>query len=78
MDAAKAEVGSATSDESTIESLARNTEIKRTQYADLYRRASELETERRVLIGSTRLVSLAELPAKPFFPKKTRATWQGS
>ncbi len=70
MDAAKAEVGSATSDESTIESLARNTEIKRTQYADLYRRASELETERRVLIGSTRLVSLAELPAKPFFPKK--------
>ncbi|WP_398480172.1 polysaccharide biosynthesis tyrosine autokinase [Tardiphaga sp.] len=70
MDAAKAEVGSATSDEATIESLARNTEIKRTQYADLYRRASELETERRVLIGSTRLVSLAELPAKPFFPKK--------
>lgn len=70
MDAAKAEVGSATSDEASIESLARNTEIKRTQYADLYRRASELETERRVLIGSTRLVSLAELPAKPFFPKK--------
>lgn len=70
MDAAKAEAGSATSDEATIESLTRNTEIKRTQYADLYRRASELETERRVLIGSTRLVSLAELPAKPFFPKK--------
>lgn len=70
MDDAKAEVGTATSDEATIESLARNTEIKRTQYADLYRRASELETERRVLIGSTRLVSLAELPAKPFFPKK--------
>ncbi|WP_233026168.1 GumC family protein [Rhodopseudomonas boonkerdii] len=70
MDAAKAEVGSATSDEATIESLARNTEIKRAQYADLYRRASELETERRVLIGNTRLVSLAELPMKPFFPKK--------
>ncbi|WP_398465247.1 polysaccharide biosynthesis tyrosine autokinase [Tardiphaga sp.] len=70
MDDAKAEVGSATSEEATIESLARNTEIKRTQYADLYRRASELETERRVLIGSTRLVSLAELPMKPFFPKK--------
>ncbi|OYU89887.1 MAG: lipopolysaccharide biosynthesis protein [Bradyrhizobiaceae bacterium PARB1] len=70
MDAAKAEVGSASSDEASIESLARNTEIKRTQYADLYRRASELETERRVLIGSTRLVGLAELPMKPFFPKK--------
>jgi succinoglycan biosynthesis transport protein ExoP len=46
------------------------TEIKRQQYSDLYKRASELETERRVLIGNTRLVSLAELPAKPFFPKK--------
>lgn len=70
MDAVKAEVGSATSDEASIESMVRSTEIKRQQYADLYKRASELETERRVLIGNTRLVSLAELPVKPFFPKK--------
>ncbi|KZD22472.1 GumC family protein [Tardiphaga robiniae] len=70
MDAVKAEVGSATSDEASIESMVRSTEIKRQQYADLYKRASELETERRVLIGNTRLVSLAELPTKPFFPKK--------
>ncbi|MEH2482647.1 succinoglycan biosynthesis transport protein ExoP [Nitrobacteraceae bacterium AZCC 2146] len=70
MEAVKAEVGSATSDEASIESMVRSTEIKRQQYADLYKRASELETERRVLIGSTRLVSLAELPIKPFFPKK--------
>jgi uncharacterized protein involved in exopolysaccharide biosynthesis/Mrp family chromosome partitioning ATPase len=70
MEAVKAEVGSATSDEASIESMVRSTEIKRQQYSDLYKRASELETERRVLIGSTRLVSLAELPVKPFFPKK--------
>ena len=70
METVKSEVGSATSDEASIESAVRGTEIKRQQYADLYKRASELETERRVLIGSTRLVSLAELPAKPFFPKK--------
>jgi uncharacterized protein involved in exopolysaccharide biosynthesis/Mrp family chromosome partitioning ATPase len=70
METVKAEVGSATSDEASIESMVRSTEIKRQQYADLYKRASELETERRVLIGSTRLVSLAELPIKPFFPKK--------
>ncbi|MET0220180.1 MAG: lipopolysaccharide biosynthesis protein [Tardiphaga sp.] len=70
LETAKAEVGSATSDEASIEGMVRSTEIKRQQYADLYKRASELETERRVLIGSTRLVSLAELPAKPFFPKK--------
>ncbi|WP_316204631.1 exopolysaccharide transport family protein [Bradyrhizobium sp. SZCCHNS3004] len=70
MDAAKAEAGSATLDEASIESMVRDTEIKRQQYAELYKKASELETERRVLQGSTRLVSLAELPNKPFFPKK--------
>lgn len=70
MDSIKAEVGSATSDEASIESMVRAAEIKRQQYSDLYRRASELETERRVLLGSTRLVSLAELPTVPFFPKK--------
>ncbi|MGT2479790.1 lipopolysaccharide biosynthesis protein, partial [Methylobacterium oryzae CBMB20] len=39
--------------------------IKRTRYADLVKRAGELETERRILTGSTRLVSLAELPQEP-------------
>uniref|UniRef100_Q07TH1 Lipopolysaccharide biosynthesis n=1 Tax=Rhodopseudomonas palustris (strain BisA53) TaxID=316055 RepID=Q07TH1_RHOP5 len=70
LEAIKAEVGSATSDEASIESMVRGAEIKRQQYSDLYKRASELETERRVLLGSTRLVSLAEMPTKPFFPKK--------
>lgn len=70
MDAAKAEAGSATLDEASIESMVRDTEIKRQQYAELYKKASDLETERRVLLGSTRLVNLAELPSKPFFPKK--------
>jgi polysaccharide biosynthesis transport protein len=70
MDGAKSDAGSATLDEASIESMVRDTEIKRQQYAELYKKASELETERRVIIGSTRLVSLAELPNKPFFPKK--------
>ncbi|MGJ5177748.1 exopolysaccharide transport family protein [Bradyrhizobium oligotrophicum] len=70
MDTAKAEAGSATLDEASIESMVRDTEIKRQQYAELYKKASDLETERRVLRGSTRLVSLAELPSRPFFPKK--------
>lgn len=68
--AAKTEVGAATDAEATIAGMLRSVEQKRGQYSDLYKRASELETERRVLIGSTRLVNLAELPAKPFFPKK--------
>lgn len=69
VEAAKAEVSSATADETSIANMVRSVETKRQQYADLYKRASELETEQRVLLGSTRLVSLAELPSKPFFPK---------
>lgn len=70
LDAIKAEVAAATADEAAIESMVRGVALKRQQYAELYKRASELETERRVLLGSTRLVSLAELPVKPFFPKR--------
>jgi Mrp family chromosome partitioning ATPase len=69
MDEVKAEVATATTDEASIETMVRSAEIKRQQYADLHKRASELETERRVLLGSTRLVTLAELPLQPFFPK---------
>jgi succinoglycan biosynthesis transport protein ExoP len=69
VETAKAEVASATGDETSIANMVRSVETKRQQYADLYKRASELETEQRVLLGSTRLVSLAELPSKPFFPK---------
>lgn len=70
MTSVKAEVSNAEGDEASIASMVRQTEIKRQEYADLYKRASQLETERRVLLGSTRLVSLAELPDQPFFPKK--------
>jgi uncharacterized protein involved in exopolysaccharide biosynthesis/Mrp family chromosome partitioning ATPase len=70
MDDAKSDAGSATLDEASIEGMVRDTEVKRQQYAELYKKASELETERRVMVGSTRLVSLAEVPNKPFFPKK--------
>ena len=69
MDAAKAEVASATADETSIENMVRDADNKRRQYSELYKKASDLETEQRVLLGSARLVSLAELPTKPFFPK---------
>jgi uncharacterized protein involved in exopolysaccharide biosynthesis/Mrp family chromosome partitioning ATPase len=70
MDAVKNEVGSATSAETSIENMVRDAEIKRRRYAELSSKADELETDRQVLLGNTRLVSLAELPIKPFFPKK--------
>lgn len=69
MDEIKTEVATATGDEASIETMVRSAEIKRQQYADLHKRASELETERRVMLGSTRLVTLAELPLQPFFPR---------
>jgi polysaccharide biosynthesis transport protein len=69
LETAKGEVASATAEETSIENKVRDVEAKRRQYAELYKRASELETDRRLLQGSTRLVSLAELPTKPFFPK---------
>ena len=69
LEAAKTEAAAAMDDEASIEGMVRNAEIKRTRYADLVKRAGELETERRILTGSTRLVSLAELPQEPASPK---------
>jgi len=70
VESAKSEAGDARADEASIEALVRGAEIKRRKYSELYSRASELETERRVLQGNARLVSLAELPDQPFFPKR--------
>ena len=70
LDTIKTEVGLAASDEASIENIVRDTQAKRQQYAELYKRAGELETKQRVLLGKPRLVSLAELPNIPFFLKK--------
>ena len=69
-EAAKTDVGRATDDEASIANMVRAAETKRGQYEALFKQASELETQRRVLVGGTRLVSLAELPTMPFFPKR--------
>ncbi|WP_267425127.1 polysaccharide biosynthesis tyrosine autokinase [Methylobacterium sp. GC_Met_2] len=69
LETAKTEAAAAMDDEASIEGMVRNAEIQRNRYADLVKRAGELETERRILTGSTRLVSLAELPQEPFSPK---------
>ncbi|CAO4163495.1 GumC family protein [Methylorubrum populi] len=67
---AKSAVSSATDDEAKIADMMRSIASKRGQYGELYKRASELETERRILSGNTRLVNLAPLPFRPFFPKR--------
>lgn len=71
MDGAKDNAATAVTDESSIEGMVRDVDAKRQLYTQLYQKASELESERRSLNGSVRLVSLAEMPTKPFFPKKT-------
>ena len=38
-------------------------------YEDLFKKAVDLETERRTLVKPDHLVSLAELPTRPYFPK---------
>jgi uncharacterized protein involved in exopolysaccharide biosynthesis/Mrp family chromosome partitioning ATPase len=70
VEAAKADVGDAMIDQGSIETLVHGVDIKRRQYSELYKRASELDADRRVLNGSTRLVSMAELPNQPYFPKR--------
>ena len=66
----KQEAGAAADSETQIASLLRDIEVKRTIYVDLSQRASQLETERRVITTSVQLVNLAELPSKPSFPKR--------
>ncbi len=66
----QSDAGAASDDEASIADLVRDAEIKRTQYAELTKKVGDLETQKRVLAGTTRLVSLAELPIIPFFPKK--------
>jgi len=70
LDRMKADVAKATSEESSIDGLVRDVEIKKRQYADLSEKANALETDRAIMRGNTRLVSLAELPTVPFFPKR--------
>lgn len=38
-------------------------------YGDLHKEVSDIETERRILVNGGRLVSLAETPRLPYFPK---------
>lgn len=71
MSAAKVEASSASRDETSIEQMVRDLGVKRSQYASLFDQRKKLESEQKALIGSTRLVSLAELPEKRFFPKTT-------
>lgn len=69
MDRAKTDVSASLGDETAIEQMVRDVGVKRAQYAALYDKRKGLEAEERAMLGSTRLVSLAERPLQRFFPK---------
>ena len=52
-----------------IAALERGIEIKRGLYTESYKRASQQEAERPILVNTTRLVNLAERPVEPVFPR---------
>ncbi len=52
-----------------IAALERSIEVKRGVYTESYKRASQQEAERPVLVNTTRLVNLAERPVEPVFPR---------
>jgi len=66
---AKREASAANSADSELQSLVRDAEVDRTLYADLSMHTKALETETRAESPDARLVSLAELPDKPSFPR---------
>lgn len=70
VDALKQEVGATDNAMTQIAALQRDTEVDRELYLDLTKRLNELEAARRLVVGDARLVNLAELPDKVFFPKK--------
>lgn len=56
-----------------LAALDRGIEINRGLYTEGYKRASQQESERPILVNTTRLVNLAERPVEPVFPRPLQA-----
>lgn len=64
------EVGETGGAEAGIALLVRDVEARREIFVDQLKKVNALETERRLLSGDARLVNYAELPDRPWFPKR--------
>jgi len=64
------EVGNTGGAEAGIAIMVRDVEARREIYVDQLKKVNSLQTERRLLSGDARLVSHAELPERPWFPKR--------
>jgi uncharacterized protein involved in exopolysaccharide biosynthesis/Mrp family chromosome partitioning ATPase len=69
LDSAKVAAASANSEEASIEQMVRDLGVKKSQYSSSFDQRKSLESEQKALLGSTRLVSMAELPDRKYFPK---------
>ncbi len=69
-DSLKREVGTAGGAEAGIAIMVRDVEARREIYVDQLKKVNALQTERRLLTGDARLVHYAELPDRPWFPKR--------
>ncbi len=63
-------VGQAGGAEAGIAIMVRDVEARREIYVEQLKKVNVLQTERRLLTGDARLVNHAELPDRPWFPKK--------
>jgi capsular exopolysaccharide synthesis family protein len=64
------DVGETGGAEAGIAIMVRDVEARREIYVEQLKELNKLQTERRLLAGDARLVSHAELPDRPWFPKK--------
>jgi capsular exopolysaccharide synthesis family protein len=65
----KGEVGTASDAESAMATMQRDVEVRRSLYVDMSTKAAALETERRLVSGDVKIVSRADKPSLPWFPK---------
>lgn len=73
LDAVRQEPKASPGSDVDVAALERSIDIKRTLYTEAYKRASQQEAERPVLVNTTRLVNLAERPVEPVFPRPVPA-----
>lgn len=69
LETAKTAASTANREEASIEQMVRDLGVKKSQYSTLFEQRKSLESEQKALLGSTRLVSTAEIPDRKYFPK---------
>lgn len=70
LSSAATEADSDLDEEANIGDLVRGVEAKKARYAEISRQLTEVQSRKPPFADSTRLVSKAEVPTTPYFPKK--------